>query len=260
MQPLKSRFLDPDGGVHGSVQGCLRTDDLDEVGDGRHLTFFEMVGNFSFHGPTYDRSVELWHDLLGRLHVPVSHITVHPDRPDHRRLWERRGYRVRPDLECVWSDGAIGGHCTEVYVGELEVGNLVNTLGHSTDVGFGLDRLMQVVEGVSRVDETSLFDRRFCPVGRDHVRALTVLHEQGIAPGPRHREYVVRRILRRLLPLLPPVRPVLPFDGWIEHEVQLRERCLRQGRRLWRRHGHQPVRWWWESCGLLPEEVRLLGG
>lgn len=258
MQLFKSQFRQPNGTVDGTIQRCLRTNDLDEVGDGRHLTSFEMVGNFSFGGPSYDTSIELWHVVLRQLRLPVTHITVHPSRDDHRQLWERRGYTVRPDPECVWTDGDIGGYSTEVYVGELEIGNLVNTLEVSTDVGFGLERVLQVVEGTDRVDQTSLFDQRFSPVERDHVRTLSWLWEQGIGPGPRGRGYVVRRLLRRVLHTLPADRPSVVFEPWLDQERQLRDTGFKTGRRLMRRHSHQPDSWWWETCGLLPEEVRLL--
>ena len=35
---------------------------------------------------------------------------------------------VRIDNECLWSDGNIGGYCTEFYKNDIEIGNIVNTL------------------------------------------------------------------------------------------------------------------------------------
>jgi len=40
MQPLKPKFQQPNGSSYGNIQYCVRTNDIDEVGDGTHLTFF----------------------------------------------------------------------------------------------------------------------------------------------------------------------------------------------------------------------------
>jgi len=258
MQRVKRRFRNPDGGTLGSLQSCIRTDDLDLVGDGSHLTYFEMVGNFSFGGHDYELSVDLWHSILRDLHIPVTEIRVHPSRLDHQRLWERRGYRTVHDESCVWSDGEIGGYCCEVFCGDLEVGNLVNPLGHSTDVGFGLERLYQIIEGTSHVQRTSLFDQRYHPVVSDHLRTISIMRENGVSPGNKGQKYVCRRLMRRMLQYLSGDER-LGLDDWLCQERVLREQSLRKGRRFWKKHRDKPVSFWWETFGILPDELELIG-
>jgi alanyl-tRNA synthetase len=253
MQKLKSRFRHPDGTTYGSLQHCVRTNDLELVGDGSHLTQFVMIGNFSFGGPSYQQSVWMWDRILRDLGIE-STIHVHPTQTGHREYWKQLGYVVVPDAECVWSDGDIGGYCSEVYVGELEIGNLVNPLEHSTDVGFGLERLLQILEGCDRVDQTSLFDQRLDPVVRDHYRTLLIMRENGIRPGNKGREYVCRRLLRRS------IRRVSDLSGltdWMEQERELLERGIRRAKKHWRRHQDKLPEWWWDTFGVLPEDLEL---
>lgn len=257
MQPFKSRFQQPDGTSYGNVQWCVRMNDIEEVGDGTHLTFFQMVGSFGFGTDDYGRHCGMWTRIMRDLGIPVSHVNVHPESK-FERYWEKE-FQVRHDPGCVWSDGTVGGHCSELFTPEgLEVGNLVNPMGHSIDVGFGFERMLQIVEGKSRVDETSDFDQTLDPVSRDHVRTLTVFWEQGIVPGNKGRNYVCRRLLRRFLRRNP--SPDVPFGEWTGDERRRMEQSLREGRRHWRKNGERPDGFYWDTFGVLPEELPLMKG
>lgn len=256
MQRVKRRFHSPDGTRHGSLQSCVRTDDIDLIGDGSHLTYFEMIGNFSFGGGDYQDSVELWHSILSDLRLPVKSVHCFPSRHDHQQLWSKLGYTIVPDPSCVWSDGQIGGHCCELYCGDLEIGNLVNPMEHSVDVGFGWERLHQIYEGVGRIDQTSLFDQSVHPIVSDHVRTISIMKENGVVPGNKGRNYVCRRLLRRLLRHI--TVESFPFDDWLNSEKELREQNLRQGRRSWKKFQGKPPEFWWQTFGILPEEMDLI--
>ena len=244
MQRIRKRFLNPDNSKHGSLQSCIRTNDLELVGDGSHLTYFEMLGNFSFGGD-YKESVELWHSILIDLKIKVDPVHYHPDCLKHRDLWTKLGYETVEDLECVWSDGEIGGYCCEIYSNNVEIGNLVNTLGHSTDVGFGWQRILSICG--EPID--------YSLVG-DHKKTLECLWKNKIQPGAKGRNFICRRLLRRLMPHV--VDEKFIFDEWIDLEKKQQEKKIREGRKSWRKNRHQPVEWWWSTCGILPEEIHLI--
>ncbi|OGY60062.1 MAG: hypothetical protein A3B23_03160 [Candidatus Colwellbacteria bacterium RIFCSPLOWO2_01_FULL_48_10] len=67
MQPLVPYLMGtphPAGKRIADVQKCLRTDDIAEVGDNRHLTFFEMLGNWSLGDYFKKESIEWSFELL----------------------------------------------------------------------------------------------------------------------------------------------------------------------------------------------------
>ncbi len=78
MQPLMPYFLGrepPPAPLLTTVQKCFRTPDIDEVGlDGSHLTFFEMLGNFSFGQYFKEGAIELAWEFV------FDHLKIDPER------------------------------------------------------------------------------------------------------------------------------------------------------------------------------------
>jgi alanyl-tRNA synthetase len=138
MQPLKPYFLgqeQPPGGRLTSCQRCFRTTDIDQVGNtARHLTFFEMLGNFSFGDYFKEEAITFGWELSTQgfgfdpeiIWVTVfagdDELGVGPDT-EAIELWRAQGVPeeriVRlPRSENFWQAGPTGpcGPCSEMYI------------------------------------------------------------------------------------------------------------------------------------------------
>ncbi|MFE9577457.1 alanine--tRNA ligase-related protein [Nocardia sp. NPDC006044] len=178
-------------------QRCLRTTDLDEVGDDTHLTVFEMLGSWSLGDYDGAQSLRWGFELLrdgfgidpGRMHVTVFGGDEQAG-PDHEswRTWSELGLPVEPTTdENWWSNGPTGlcGPDSEIFVwtGDeiphgtptsddrwVEVWNhvMMGYLRHSdgslepmrrpcVDTGLGLERLVGILRNARSVFEIDVF-------------------------------------------------------------------------------------------------------
>ena len=80
MQPLVPYLLGqkhPEGTRLTDYQKCIRTNDIDEVGDNRHLTYFEMLGNWSLGDYFKEESIAMSFEFLTKdLEIPVDKLSV----------------------------------------------------------------------------------------------------------------------------------------------------------------------------------------
>ncbi len=192
-QPIAPRVAD--------VQKCIRAggkhNDLDEVGfDGRHHTFFEMLGNWSFGDYFKEQAITMSWDLLTnvlKLDPNRIVVTTHVSDEEATALWKKIAGKeaIRLDKDNWWSAGDVGpcGPCTEMHYDMgadlpgglpgspdedggryVEIwndvfmqynrdanGNLTNLPKCNVDTGAGLERWAAVMQGKLDNYDTDLF-------------------------------------------------------------------------------------------------------
>jgi len=131
--------LHPGGQRLANHQKCIRTGDIDEVGDSTHLTFFEMMGNWSLGDYFKEEAIEMSFEFLTSekwLNIPLNKlaVTVFEGDDDAARdeesadIWKKLGVPKHkivylPKKDNWWGPAGLTGPCgpdTEMFywVGE----------------------------------------------------------------------------------------------------------------------------------------------
>lgn len=194
MQQFKRYYLFPEEAPASRIatcQKCVRTGDIDEVGDTTHLTFFEMLGNFSFGYPKQEGSyfkkeaIEMaWEFLTVELGIEKSRIYATYFKEENGVPTDQESLEILNQIDGLgdirpqgfddnfWSlgtEGSPGGPTVELYVDGVEVWNLVFNefvLKNRTyepaelkgiDTGMGLERLTVMMQEKPDIYRTDIF-------------------------------------------------------------------------------------------------------
>ncbi len=180
-----------------SIQKSMRTSDIDEVGDESHLTFFEMLGNFSFGGYWKKEAIQYGYDFITKeMGLKIDYVSVFEGLPsagipadtESENIWKSLDPNIvvkKADIhDNFWGPTGSEGPCgptTEIYVNGLEIWNIVfnefyypgsreellsgtspkkleKLKTSGIDTGMGLERLTMVVQKKGNIFETDLFE------------------------------------------------------------------------------------------------------
>ncbi|MBO5286324.1 MAG: alanine--tRNA ligase [Clostridia bacterium] len=273
MQPLMPYLLGkkhPKGTRLCNVQGCVRTVDIDSVGDATHFTFFEMMGNWSL-GDYFKKEKTKWSfELLtevfgfdkdkicstvfeGNESAPRDEETASylkelgikeenifyldksnnwwelegtvgtPCGPDNEWFYPRHDNKCCDtcDVNCDCGRYVEIGNDVYMQYKKLEGGKYTELENKNVDTGFGLDRLLLFLNGLTDGYKTDLFigainylekvsgksydddknAQKAMRIIADHTRTAVMLigDVNGITPSNTGAGYILRRLLRRAI-------------------------------------------------------------
>lgn len=218
-----------------SIQKSFRTSDIDEVGDDTHLTFFEMLGNFSFGGYGKNEAIHYAHDFLQEVGLEIEYVTVFEGDEktaadeESNNIWQN----ILPAEKIIkagradnfWGPTGKEGPCgptTEIYINGVEIWNIVfneyycapdrefeKLVRLGIDTGMGLERLTMALQKTPTIFDTDLFlplikklsqetTDRHKRIIVDHLRGAAFLVADGVLPSNKEAGYVLRRLMRRI--------------------------------------------------------------
>ena len=194
MHQFKRYYSEPEAAPSVRIatsQKCVRTGDIDEVGDNTHLTFFEMLGNFSFGYNSMTSSyfkgeaIEMaWDFLTNELKFEKSRLHATYFKGENGVAEDLESKKILETIEGLpkiipqgfddnfWSLGtenSPGGPTVEFYIDGIEIWNLVfneyifqngkyaAAEYKGVDTGMGLERLLAVINDFENVYRADLF-------------------------------------------------------------------------------------------------------
>jgi len=157
------------------IQRCVRTGDIDEVGDETHHTFFEMLGNWSLGDYGKKEAIEYSFEFLTKiLKIPKEKLAVTifagdknaPKDNESNEIWKNLGINKIKFLgkeDNWWGPAGETGPCgpdTEMFVNGVEIwnnvfmeyeknknGNYSEAKQKNVDTGMGVERTLAVLNG-----------------------------------------------------------------------------------------------------------------
>jgi alanyl-tRNA synthetase len=191
MQPLVPYLLGephPAGKRIADIQKCVRTGDLEDIGDNRHFSFFEMMGNWSL-GDYFKKEAISWsyefltskEEGLG-LNPSQLYVTVFegdenaPFDEESKTIWmslgipENRIYAL-PAEDNWWSPGENGpcGPCTEMFY------DVTGTVGDLTQEQF--------IQAVKKEDVIEIWNDVFMEYEKKDGKVIGKLAQRNVDTG-----------------------------------------------------------------------------
>jgi len=158
------------------LQRCIRTGDIEEVGDTTHHTFFEMLGNWSLGDYWKKDAIEMSYEFLTKelgISLERLHVTCFEGDKDilkdetSQKIWKGLGVDSIEFLgreDNWWGPAGETGPCgpdTEMFVDNVEIwndvfmeymkdekGNYIESKQKNVDTGMGVERTVAILNGL----------------------------------------------------------------------------------------------------------------